>query len=622
MNKNEDFPVELEITSPQQEKINQLKELFPEIMQDGAVNVGVLKDILGGENIVGDTSQPNTKYGLYWYGKNKAKEIANKSTRNTLVPQKDLSVNFEDTENLLIEGDNLEVLKLLQRTHMGKVDVIYIDPPYNTGNDFVYEDDFNNPIHGYLEQTGQLNEAGQKTSTDSETSGRKHANWLNMMYPRLKVARGLLSNEGVVFISIDDNEVSQLKIICDEIFGEDNFIGELIHQRAKGGGQAKYIVKGHDYILVYAKNLSNSNVSLKREKVVQGRTLEKDGIMYLVNDDVIRKQFGKYDKSLGDRRCFYEELVKYKGAAKKEEVDKLLASGELFLEENKDGLHVICKLEPVDGASSKLYSIIRVLSEEGKKELEELGVVGFDYPKPTELLKQLIKSATFENGKSYTVLDFFAGSGSTAHAVMSLNKEDGIKRKYILVQIPELILDKRGSTTEVKTNDGRILKTIADITRERILKAEKSIGIESGVKLFKLSESNYTINRKFDEEGGISSEELLAKWKKELENPLVEGCRAIDVLYENMLREGYDLNSKVKPTNDDGIAYDVVEEFSDGTKRMLVCKLDKIDEKEVERMEALVTSGDYKSITFVCLDKYLDDTQKRNLGSLLKLKTI
>lgn len=248
------------------------------------------------------------------------------------------------------------------------------------------------------------------------------------MDKRLRIARSLLSSNGVTFISIDDNEQANLKLLCDEIFGESNFLGGMIHQRAKGGGQAKYIVKGHDYILVYAKDASKASIS--RPKVVQQKTYIINGIECLRNDDVLRKTFGKYDKSLGDRRCFYEEIEKYKGVDKKKEIDELISKGKYVLEPNDYGMHTIVEYVPLSSARSKHYSIIKVLSEEGKKELEELNITNFDYPKPLELIKLLVGSIYQDK---VTILDFFAGSGTTLDATMKLNAEDGGHRQCILV---------------------------------------------------------------------------------------------------------------------------------------------------------------------------------------------
>lgn len=352
--------------------------------------------------------------------------------------------NPDGPENLLIEGDNLPVLRLLQKTYAGKIDVMYIDPPYNTGkNGFVYGDRF-------------------RAGTD------RHGPWLAFMEQRLKAAKPLLSERGVLFISIDDNEQARLKILCDGIFGEENFIGTIIHQRAKGGGQAKHLVRGHDYILVYAADLSRADLS--RRKVVQKKTVLVNGERCVKNDDFLRKSFGKYGKD-SDRRCFYEEIEEYKGAAKKQETDRKLASGEYFLEETESGMHKVCRYEKISESRSKLYSIIKILSEEGKKDLEKLGITGFDYPKPVELVKFLVEAASKRDS---VILDFFAGSGTTGHAVLRLNAEDGGRRSFILCT----------------NNENNICRKI---TRERIKRAMQAEQYGGNLKFFTL-ENTQDIN--------------------------------------------------------------------------------------------------------------------------------
>lgn len=361
---------------------------------------------------------------LNWIGKEKV------VTHHQDVPFRVLNkqYTFGDTPNSgnkIIHGDNLEALKALLPEYEGKIKCIYIDPPYNTGNEgWIYNDNVNDPhIRKWL---------GQVVGSEMDDLTR-HDKWLCMMYPRLVLLQKLLANNGAIFISIDDNEQANLKLICDEIFGINNFVGEIIHQRAKGGGQAKHIVKGHDYILVYGKDIKH--LKLARKKVVQGKTVVINGVTYLKNDDVVRKTFGKYDSSMGDRRCFYEQLEQFKGKEKKTEVDRLINAGKYFLELNNEGMHTICEYIKVDDATSKLYSIIKVLSEEGKNELEKLGITEFAYPKPTEIIRQLIESVRVPDNEEFIVLDSFGGSGTTANAVLCQNKQDGGNRKFILCEM-------------------------------------------------------------------------------------------------------------------------------------------------------------------------------------------
>ena len=384
---------------------------------------------------MGDVAEgQRERYQFTWPGKREAKQEAYRQIDKCLRPCPEESVDWDTTQNLYIEGDNLDALKLLRNTYAGKVKMIYIDPPYNTGHDFIYDDDFSKTKADYDAESGDYDEEGGRLVANPESNGRFHSDWCSMMYPRLLLARDLLSEDGVIMISCDDGEQGTLSKICDEVFGSDCHLGAIIHQRAKGGGQAKYIVKGHDYIHICLRS-ANSGATLSRRKVVQGKVYEINGVRCLKNDDVVRKQFGKYDRGT-ERRCFYEELEEIKGRKKKAEIDSRLASGELFLEPNSSGMHTICEWIPIDSSTSKLYSIIKVLSEEGKKELDLLGITGFSYPKPTDLLVQLIESVTIRS-KEALVLDFFSGSATTAHAVMKLNAEDGGNRKFIMVQLPE-----------------------------------------------------------------------------------------------------------------------------------------------------------------------------------------
>lgn len=508
-------------------------------------------------------SERAERYQFTWPDKSKAILLANSPINATLRPCREDSIDFNNTQNLYIEGDNLDVLKCLKETYLHKVKMIYIDPPYNTGNDFVYEDDFAQSSEEYLANSGQFDEQGNRMFTNAESNGRFHTDWLNMIYPRLKVARDLLTDDGVIFISIDDNEQGNIQKVCNEIFGENNFVGQLIHQRAKGGGQAKYIVKGHDYILVYGKNLKN--ITLARKKIIQKPTTTINGEQYIINDDIIRKVFGKYDKSLGDRRCFYEELEKYKGKAKKEEIDRKLRTGELFLIENRFNMHTICRYEKVTDATSKMYSIlkinpedsiIKVLSEEGKKDLDALGIFGFSYPKPVEIIRQLVDAGTEKKGTNI-ILDFFSGSATTAHAVMQLNSEDGGNRKFIMVQLPE-------KTDEKSEAFKAGYKNICEIGKERIRRAGKKIKEESpsttqdldtGFRVLKLDSTN--MQDIYYSPKDISQADLFSQVDNVKPDRTGE-----DLLFQVMLELGATLDSKIETTTVAGkTIYNVAEGY-------------------------------------------------------------
>lgn len=447
------------------DRVADLRELFPEAFADGAVDLARLRVLLGDAVPTLGADEPQERYGLSWPGKREAVRLAQRPSTGSLDPLHHESVGWAGTRNAVVEGENLEVLKLLQKPYYGSVKLIYLDPPYNTGHDFIYEDDFAEPTAAYLRRSGQVDGQGFRTSANRETSGRFHSDWLSMMYPRLVLARSLLAEDGALIVSIDDGELASLRHLVDEIFGSENFVATLIHQRAKGGGNARHVVRGHDYALVVAKSL-RSLPPLRRDKVVQGRVEEIDGVRYVVDDDVIRKTFGKYEPGV-ERRCLYEELVEYKGESKKREVDERIARGEFFLLPWGDGKHAVAKRTPVREASSKLYSIVKVLSEQGRKDLERLGLDGaFDYPKPVEFVQQLVRAATSPNGGDL-VLDFFAGSGTTAEAVLRQNADDGGDRRFLLVQLPE----ESGQPG---------FPTLAAVTRERVRRAGRLLRTEVG----------------------------------------------------------------------------------------------------------------------------------------------
>lgn len=478
------------------DNISKIGQLFPEVLTEKRDEHGRLRPAIDFEKLKQFLSQEivdgRESYEFTWVGKREAIAEAGRPTTKTLRPDLDESVDFDKSENIFITGDNLAVLKILQESYLGKIDMIYIDPPYNTGKDFVYSDKFQKTDEELKEEMELLDEEGRQVvglTKNEKSSARYHSDWLNMMYPRLRLARNLLKDSGVIFISIDDNEQSNLKAICDEIFGEENFVASLVHQRAKGGGQAKYVVKGHDIIHVYGKNISYVS-PLVKPKVVQGKIIEKDGIQYLKNDDIYRKQFGKYEKGT-ERRLYYEDALEIKGKKIKDEIDFKLKSGEIFLEKRENGKHIMYSLTPLSEAKSKVYSIIKVLSEEGKKRIEQLGLSEiFSYPKPTHLIKQLIQT---QQNKNITIMDFFCGSGTTADTVMQLNAEDGGNRKFILCTLDEEVADKSAAKEAG-------YETIDQISRERIRRAATKIQEEHpelvgkqdfGFKAYKLDSSNF-----------------------------------------------------------------------------------------------------------------------------------
>ena len=499
------------------------------------------------------------------------------------MPDKEGSVDWDTTQNVFIEGDNLEVLKILQKHYYGQIKMIYIDPPYNTGKDFVYHDHYADPIGAYLDLTGQADEKG-KLSTNAETSGRFHSNWLNMMYPRLKLARNLLSTDGMLMMSVDDTEYDNASTLLKQIFGESNLVGTLIHQRAKGGGNAKYLVKGHDYILIVARDIRSASPLVKK-KTVQGKTIAKDGIEYIKDDDVVRRSFGKYDRSQ-DRRCFYEELEDIKGASKKREIDEKLSSGELFLEYREDiGMHVIYRLIPLDKATSKMYSIIKALSEKGTEDLTalELNEI-FSYPKSLELMKQLLQAQVLFD-PNVTILDFFAGSGTTAHAVMELNAEDGGNRQCISVQLPE-------PTPQGSAAHEQGYETIADISRERLRRAGRKILADEATKLdgraetldvgfrsYKLVDTNFT---KWKADSSLAEDDLVDLFTG-MEDSASDDARPDALLTEVLVKLGFSLSEKLETIDVDDL---MVFSVADG---LLLAYLDEHKTPTLDQLRTLVS---------------------------------
>lgn len=448
------------------ENVKKIATLFPECITEIINDEGKLEkvvDIDAFRQLFSKTAVEGTqeRYQFTWPDKRKAKALVNQEVTSTLRPCREESVNFDTTENLYIEGDNLEVLKLLQETYLGKIKMIYIDPPYNTGHDFVYGDDFTQNADNYASNSGQYNEQGNRLVANTESNGRFHTDWLNMMYPRLKLARDLLTEDGAIFISIDDNEQQNIVNMCNELFGESNKVGDFVVIRAEGGGLAKQVVKGHDYLFVYAKNI-NMFCPLGRPKDIRGKIIQKNGVSYWVQEDWLRKEFGKYGN------CHYEEILEYKGQEKLDEINKGLQEGKYVLIPKDNGMNIVGKLRRIDEDVSKFYSILKHLSADGYKDLKVLKLDSyFSYPKPISLVFELIRGITYSD-KDAIIMDFFSGSATTAHAVMKLNAEKGGHRKFIMVQLPE---ECNENSEAYKAG----YKNICEIGKERIRRAGKQI---------------------------------------------------------------------------------------------------------------------------------------------------
>lgn len=523
------------------ENYEKLAKLFPNavtetIDENGQVVRAIDKDVLMQEintTVVDDKDQ---RYQFTWPDKNKSIIMANSPINKTLRPCREESVDFDNTENLYIEGDNLEVLKLLRETYLGQIKMIYIDPPYNTGNDFVYSDDFKQTTENYMGNSGQYDEEGNRLVKNLDSNGRFHTDWLNMIYPRLKIAKNLLKENGAIFISIDDNEQTNIKKMCDEIFGELNKVAEFIVIRAEGGGMAKQVIKGHDYLFVYAKDITKFT-PLGKPKDIRGQILEKNGEKYWVQEDWLRKEFGKYGN------CHYEEIIEYKGQEKLDEIDKGLKKGDYILIPKPNGMNIVGRLRNIKEDSSKFYSILKHLSANGVKNLKSLRLDEFfSYPKPVSLIKEIVAGMTiFSSKEKNIILDFFSGSATTAHAVMELNAEDGGNRKFIMVQLPE-------KTDEKSEAFKAGYKNICEIGKERIRRASKKIAEENpdakfdgGFRVLKCDNSNMKDVFYYPDE---YNEPLFSS----LVNNIKDDRTPEDLLFQTMLDLGILLSSKIEET--------------------------------------------------------------------------
>ena len=597
----------------EQANVEKLRKVFPEVFADGKVDFDKLQGLLG--HYIADDKE---KYSFSWKGKADSLRLAQKRSTGTLRPCKQESKNWDTTENLYIEGDNLEVLKLLQSSYLNSVKMIYIDPPYNTGNDFVYTDDFADGIAHYKEVTGQA------TKSNPETAGRYHTNWLNMMYPRLKLARNLLTDDGVIFISIDDNEQANLKKLCDEVFGEDNFVACIVwEKRFTRSNNARLFASLTDYILVYRKS---SVVDYLRAP----RTEKSDSIYSNPDNDPrgVWTSVSYVNPATKEQRPnltypiinpITGQEVNHPTNAWKYEYERHLihvkenrlywgANGEntyprlkKFLCEVEDGMVPVnlWKREDVGttDAASKELSIL-------------MGAKIFDFPKPVDLVKFM--SQIVASDKDSIILDFFSGSATTAHAVMQLNAEDGGHRRFICVQLPE-------KTDEQSEAYKAGYKTICEIGKERIRRAGEKIkeenkdkeGIENldiGFKVFKLDSSNLV---KWDNTPTTDEEEVKKRIQQSLFY-LVEGRKDLDLVYEIMLKYGLSLTLPVEERKFDGVCAYIINHPD---YKVLICLQPNITLSAVEEMDK-ETIG-----TYIFADRcFADANILSNTEEILKKK--
>lgn len=609
------------------ENVEKLKELFPSIVKEDKIDFDELELLLG-ENI----NRNNEQYSFTWNGKTEATKLAQKRSTGTLRPCKEESKDWDNTQNLYIEGDNLEVLRLLQASYNGRIKMIYIDPPYNTGHDFVYKDNFEDNIKNYKEQTGQA------AKSNADTDGRYHTNWLNMMYPRLKLARNLLTDDGVIFISIDDNEQANLKKICDEVFGENNFIGIMPRITKKSGKQhSDTIAKNNDYLIIYSKNLYEisfnglestgegfDNVDEyvnERGKYKLNQTLDYDSLWYNPTMDFeIKVENNVYyaggSKEKHDERHNGNHNAKdWVWRWSKAKFDFGYQNGFVVIKEGKDRPRIYTKTyqnAKIDKDASGRYYVNYVSrdntisslefvnniysNDNAKKDLAEvIDPNYFDFPKPISLIKKIIQLVC---NKEDIVLDFFSGSATTAQAVMEYNLEHKTNIKYLCVQLPEKIEENSKAYS-----DG--LKNICDIALIRIKNAgemlehkfvennkilnhtketknplhsflnewDKLISFDTGFKVFKLDSSNL---KKWDNTPTKDVDTIKDRIQMSMDY-LKDDRNEFDLVYEVMLKYGIDLSYPVRRT-ENGKAY-IVEapEY-----KLLVCTMQNITLEDVE----------------------------------------
>jgi len=603
------------------ENVEQLKAVFPEAFSEGKIDFEVLKQLLGGT-----IDEREEKYGLNWHGKRRARQLALTPSTGTLRPCPEDSVDWDTTQNLMIEGDNLEVLKLLQKSYAGKVKLIYIDPPYNTGKDFVYKDDFQDNIKNYLMLTGQIDSDGRKVSSNTESSGRFHTDWLNMMYPRLKLARNLLREDGVIFVSIDDNEVSSLRTIISEVFGEENFEGHIHWRRRynQPNDPTKMLALVAEHLLCYAKDKAAHKAAGVGKIALTGDFSNPDNDPrgdwaskpWKVGSDQsgtrykIRTPTGRvYDKEWMGEESTFEALRKDNriifpdngnGAPRKK----------YFRKEREEEGQCATNWWPHDQFGNNQAANTEIAELFGQKNV-------FSNPKPVELLGGIIDVSNARD--SDIVLDFFAGSGTTAHAAMERNHEDNGNRRYFLVQLPEPLdpEDKDQKVAADYCDQVHKPRNIAELTKERLRRAGKKIREENpmfagdvGFRVFKLASTNI---REWDPD----RDDLPKTLQESVEHLKTDRTEA-DILFEVLLKLGLDLTVPIERKT---IAGKTVYSIGGGT--LIVCLAEKISRDEIEPIahgiaawrKELAPAGDVQ--VYFRDSAFTDDVAKTNLTAIL-----
>lgn len=616
---------EIPSTTPnfQTELAEQLADLIPEAIADGKVDIEKLKELLDG-----DAADSNERFGLFWPGKKRALRAAQDPTTATLRPDFANSKDWDTTKNVFIEGDNLEVLKILQKHYHAKIKLIYIDPPYNTGKDFVYPDNFKEGLDTYLEWTRQVNEEGKKLSSNAETEGRYHSNWLNMMYPRLKLARNLLTDDGTIFVSISDHEVDNLRKLLNEVFGESNYIGQIAVSKGTTTGQdAKDIGSSIDFLLVYARN--------KSEYVPNGLPLTEGDMARFSQEDhrgrystLQFRKTGSNDRR-SDRPKLYYPLTAPDGSevfpvgpggyesrwrAGRDLYDTWVNDGMVEWKKGSDGDFKPYIKYYLDGRTKQVSNYWDDIEGNKKASLTVKQLIGsniFDNPKPVGLIKKILHIAA---DKESIILDFFSGSATTAHAVMELNFEDGGARSHIQVQLPEPTPEGSGAREAG-------YESIADIARSRMRSSGDriasqvqgqlrpgSVPLDLGFRAFKLADTCFSKWRiSSDVEPGAFEQRLLDL----RESSSADGASADDLLTELLLKQGYSLTEEISPLEIAGL------ELRSVAGGLVLAYLDERVKPSLEQLRVVVEADPQRLI--VLEDAFQgDDELKTNLAQLCK----
>lgn len=609
--------VEQSTPSALDERLDDLKKMFPEFFTEGKLDVLKLKELFEE-----DIEENAERYRFTWAGKRDAIQLLQTPTRATLTPCPDESIDFDATGNIFIEGDNLEVLKLLYKPYFGKVKAVYIDPPYNRGGDYVYNDNYTDPLDTYLRLTTQKDEEGNRLTSNVEKSGRYHSSWLSMMYPRLFLARQLLRKDGMIFVSIDDYEIHNLRMLMNEVFGEENMFQQVIWQRHAGGGNnAKHFAVDHEYILVYAKNkqyiptlklpLSDKQKAEYTEKDEWCSTLGPYKVRSFPQNRPANPRPGlQYHIELPDGTKVFDQW--------KWQESRFLeakAHNKMVFTKDKNGKWRVGYKKYLNESDRLPRSLLTQVERnvEGKKQLST--VLGesniLNNPKPVGLIKHLLE---FSTDPDSLVVDFFAGSCTTAQAVLELNRADNGNRKFIVVQLPEptpekSIARKAGYETISDIGKTRIQRLLNKMRAGNLFRESEDLG----VKIFKLTESNYRQWNGVEESNAESYANQLRLFSG---NPLISEWSPENVIYEVAVKEGYQLDCRINQfeTIEQNTVFQVVS--SDKEQTFYICLDSELFQDEIDKLK--LTHDDL----FVCLDKALDDTQAANLALQCRLKTI